>query len=206
MARRETREIDVKPWSRSVTKVLAFAEDRGARIVGVTGDRTGVGVSLLSRELARAYKRYGIDALLVDASRIDFRQVGRAEGHNAPIDLLAAAQKTDEDISVIDLAEYANYLRADPHAIREMFEAASGEERAIVVDLPPAEAESEHGTQVLSLMGAACTLVYLVCLSGVTSKAKLGDCMEVCRISRLPVGGMIINDWKEPIAKFATGW
>jgi Mrp family chromosome partitioning ATPase len=189
-------ELDTRPWSAAVTKILALSEDSGARIVGVTGHREGVGVSSLSREIARAYARHGIKALLVD---------GTDEGTNAHLDLAELATLDRESVSNIDLAELAPLLHADSRYLRKAFEAVALNSGVVVVDLPPVRSNDMGRTQALGLIGSACRIVFLVCLSGAITKSELTTCFETCKFHRVPVEGILINDWKEPLTWLAPG-
>jgi hypothetical protein len=40
----------------------------------------------------------------------------------------------------------------------------------------------------------------------VITKAEVTDCVGMCRINRVPVGGIVINDRKQPAAWLASGW
>lgn len=188
-----------------MTKILALSEDSGARIVGVTGHREGVGVSSLSREIARAYARHGIKALLVDASRLDIQQIGTDEGTNAHLDLAELATLDRESVSNIDLAELAPLLHADSRYLRKAFEAVALNSGVVVVDLPPVRSNDMGRTQALGLIGSACRIVFLVCLSGAITKSELTTCFETCKFHRVPVEGILINDWKEPLTWLAPG-
>lgn len=205
MQDRSNEAIDTKPWSQAVTKALAFAEDQGARIIGVTSDTTGVGVSTLSRELAHAYARYGVHVILVDASRLELDDIGHTQGQNAPLDLVSIAERTDTGIFTVDLAEHAALLPHDPRSIRQILDTAALAGSAIVVDLPPIRSQSVSTIRALSLIGSACRLVYLLCLSGSLTKPELTECIESCKINRIPLEGVIVNDWHEPFAWLAVG-
>jgi Mrp family chromosome partitioning ATPase len=186
--------------------MLAFAEQKSARIIGITGNRPGVGVSLLSRELARAYAANGMPVILVDASGANMEAIKPSEGRNAPFDLLANASREEPGPLVVHLAAPDLPVPSDKLAIKEAFERAAANDAAVVVDLPAVYSERLQDAQVLSHVGPACQLVFFVCMSGVITKAELGDSVNMCRFNRVPVGGVVINDWKQPAAWLATGW
>src|SRR5690606_13331409 len=60
-----------------LTRLIALANSQDARVVGITGYETGVGVSWTSRQLAAAYARFGRRVLLVDASGAVDASAGR---------------------------------------------------------------------------------------------------------------------------------
>lgn len=203
MAEKSEKQFDTRPWALAVTKALSFAEEQNARIVGVTGHRAGSGVSLLSRELAHAYVRHGMSAVFVDASRLDMTAVGNHEYPSASVDLRELVDRRDEKFSVIDLASYGQPLPRSSSTMRQLLESLIVEDAAVVLDLPPVESP-EAGVQVLRHVGSACSLVYLLCMSGAISKPQLSECIESCKINRVPVQGIIINDWKEPASWLAA--
>jgi Mrp family chromosome partitioning ATPase len=186
--------------------MLAFAEQKTARVIGITGNRPGVGVSLLSRELAHAYASNGMPVILVDATGATVETTRSAEGRNAPFDLLGNASTEQTGPLYLHLASSELPLPSDRLAIKEAFERVAAHDAAVVVDLPPVYSERIQDAQVLSHVGPACQLVFFVCMSGVITKAELGDSISLCKINRVPVGGVIVNDWKQPAAWLATGW
>lgn len=202
MAAEAMRGVDTASWQRAVTKIVAYGEERQARIVGLIGHRLGVGVSLLSRELAATYARNGMSALLVDASRV----VGTAEGEGAILDLPALAEPTGPGCSYVDLAKHGAIVPSDRRKVRQIFEGALASCVVIVVDLPAIDAGPSKNAHIAGLVGSACQLAYLVCLSGVIKKIELRDCMEQCKVKGIPVEGIIVNDWKQPGASLATDW
>lgn len=195
---------DARPWSRSVTKLLGFAEKSGVRIIGVTGQTFGVGTSLLSDGLAHAYAEFGKPTLLVDASRLEIDRNSISEDRDIPFDLLSLARRSNTGLSTIDLAEFADELPSGRTAFRKMFEAVSAKGMTVVVDLPPVSTAPGAGVPTFMVAGAACEMVFLVCLSGVVTKAELGDCIEICKIYGVKLGGIIPNDWMLPGSKLLS--
>lgn len=197
--------LNTRPWALAVTKVLAFAEEQGARIVGITGDRAGVGVSTLSRELAQAYSRHGLRAILVDASHLDQSSDAQAIGETARVSLHDIATPVSPDVSMVDLAPFAGQVPASSAEMAEWLKAEVSDNVAIVVDLPAVRDDKPSQVGALRTVGSACEIVYLVCLSGVTTEAELSQCIESCKIHRVPIGGLIINDWKQIFASLTSG-
>jgi len=206
MASGATRAIDTAPWHHAVTKILAFSEEKGVRIVGVIGDRPGVGVSLLCRQLALSYSRSGANALIVDASRVDKTVAPSVEAANKPLDLLGMATAIETGLAQIDLAEHSDSLPASRDELRVIFDQAAASGVSIIVDLPAIHDGTEYDTRIAGLVGGACQLVYLVSLSGLIKRADLRSCVERCKFNHIPIGGIIVNDWKEPAAWLATEW
>ncbi len=173
--------------------------------MGVVGDRPGVGVSLLCRELALSYARSGTNALIVDASRVG-KAAPQVEVANKTLDLLGMATTIETGLAQIDLAEHSDLLPASRDQMRAIFDQAAAGGVSIVVDLPAIHDGTGYDTQIASLVGGACQLVYLVNLSGLIKRTELRSCIERCKFNQIPIGGIIINDWKEPAAWLATEW
>lgn len=199
------RPKNTQPWHAAASSVLAATEDQGFRIIGVTGDRMGVGVSLVSRALAQAYAHQGITAILVDASRVDLTDETLAD-LSASFDLMDARTEVIDGVTVVDLAENAGSLPRGRQAMKELFARTAQRDIAIVVDLPAVRGRSEYEARALGVIGAACECVLLVCLSGDITRADLRECISNCKINRVPISGIIINDWKEPAAWIASYW
>ena len=185
-----------RPWSRSVTRLVSFAEKNGKHVIGIAGQKTGIGVSMLSMELARTYIEFGKPALLVDASHLDLDRSSIADERDIPFDLYNMSQKSNTGLATIDLAEFAHLLPSGRQAYKRMFAEAAKHGVQVIVDLPPVSSGPGMATPGFMVAGAACETVYLVCLTGDVSKAELSDCIEICKINRIALGGIIPNDWK----------
>jgi len=193
--------VDMQLWALPLAKVQGFAEQQGAKIVGITGDRSGVGVSLLSCEVARLYTEIGKPTLLVDASHLEIEKIAGADDPGVPFDLLAKARSSNTGLWTIDLAEFAHQLPTGRTSFRRLFETAAGAGMTVIVDLPPAGVPSGQAMRTFAVAGAACDLVFLVCLSGVIKKAELSNCVDLFKIKGVTLGGIIQNDWKLPVAR-----
>src|SRR5690606_26271132 len=68
-----------------LTRLIALANARAARVVGVTGEKSGVGTSATAHQLAAAYARFGKKVLLVGASgpEVPVSEGDAVEGANA---------------------------------------------------------------------------------------------------------------------------
>lgn len=189
-----------RPLARPIARLQSFAHDKEARIIGLTSNSGGSGVSMLSRELAQSFANLGRRTVLVDASRLSIEQNALADERGTTFDLLQAARKTNTGVSTIDLAEFEAVVQAGKRAYREMFRKAAASGVTLIVDLAPTTDVTGDISPGFLATGAACDLVFLVCLSGVVSKVELGDAVEACKLNSVPLGGVIVNDWKLPIA------
>jgi Mrp family chromosome partitioning ATPase len=174
---------------------MRHAEQHGMRVIGIAGMQAGVGASTLARRLARAYTDFGNATLLVDASAAGTGGTTSEPGPAAPSHFMDLA-RDEQSLWVLDLAEHADRLPATHHAMRQMFDTGA-KDMIVVVDLPPVNsATGAFRSGFYSGAATACDLVYLVCLSGVTRKSALANCVEICRINGLKIGGIVANDWK----------
>lgn len=195
---------DMRPWNAAVASVLAAAEEQGFKIIGVTGDRAGVGVSLLCRELGRAYAHSGMPALVVDASHLELADDAPENAGDASFDLIGASSKSASGTLVVNLMDHSGLLPSGRQAVKELFARAAQRDVTIIVDLPAVRGRSDDAARTLGVIGAACECVFMVCLSGDTTRADLSEAISSCKINRIPVMAIIINDWKEPAAWIAS--
>lgn len=182
-----------------LAKVITLADSQSARIIGVTGVRVGVGVSVIARQLAAALGSFGRQTLLADLSRAEFSfsaDKGRAE---AEVDLLAMATEIAPDVGLVDLANGPEWTLSSLGALRRCFERATQKgQGVVVVDLPPVMQPDGHPSPAMAGAAAACDMVFLVCLSGRTKRRELTNAVDACNISGTRLGGLILNDWRLP--------
>jgi len=206
MANTAGSDSHLRQWALSTTRTISFAEERGARIVGITANRSNVGVTLLSNELARAYNRLGLRATIIDASRVDTAALTGDPDQASPTDLNALVIAIAENISIIDLAKHPGLLNENNDTLQRLFDLAATNNTAVVIDLPPVISTGGNAAYVLRRMGSVCKIVYLLCMSGAITESELLECLETCKIFSVPVQGIIINDFKEMASSLATGW
>jgi Mrp family chromosome partitioning ATPase len=182
-----------------LAKVISLADSQSARIIGLTGARGGVGVSTVARQLAAALGDFGRQTLLVDASRCNFSYAEEPRKPEPEIDLLALASEIGSEVGFIDLAHDPAWMAKTFGALRGSFEKATRKGKTmVVVDLPPVVLASGHPSPALATAGAACDLVFLVCLSGRTKRRELTSSVDTCGIAGVKLGGLILNDWRLP--------
>ena len=188
-----------------LAKIVATADAQSARIIGLTGNRGGVGVTLVSNQLAVGLAAFGRKTLLIDASRVDFGNSEEAISSNPVTTLLDLATAVGENVSFVDLAPVP-FLSGDPAGeLRGMFEAATERGYTVVVDLPPVVQPSGQPTPAFAAAGSACELRLLICLSGTMKTSELSSCVETSRIVGAKLGGLILNDWKLPAGRLLQG-
>lgn len=176
---------------RSLSAVINFADQHAAKIIGITSNQGGSGVTVTAHAIARAYETYGKKALLVKLEP----PAEEPEEDQAETDECDVPEADPSSVS-IDVP----VLRLEPGETREGFAAACGaaaaDYDAVIVDLPPvSNADGQPSPELLAL-GPACDMVFLVMLTGVVTRAELAACLETCRIGRVTIGGLILNDFK----------
>lgn len=184
--------------ARRMAKIIAIANTQSAHIIGVTGARPGVGVTVTSRQLAGAISNFGRKTLLVDLSGVDFSSLGSAHAPAAPITLLDYASEIRPGLSVVDGTAVPLLHEKTLSELHHALDTASRSGYTIIVDLPPVLQKSGQPVPATAISGAACDLVFLVCLSGTMQRKDLISCVQTCAIMELKVGGLILNDWKLP--------
>lgn len=163
---------------RSLSAVINFADQHTAKIIGITSDQSGSGVTVTAHAITRAYATYGKKALLVKVA-------------SAPEEDAGEHPREPDAVPV---------TRLEPGVTREAFlaacDAAAADYDALIVDLPPVSQADGQPSPTLLALGPACDVVFLVALTGVVTRAKLAACLETCRIGRITIGGLILNDFR----------
>jgi Mrp family chromosome partitioning ATPase len=191
-ASERVEQVSVDPESaRRLTKVIASAQAQSASIIGITGPRTGIGVSVVSRELAGALASFGAKTLLVDVSHATVVEPSTEPVLETSLALLASEVRPRLSVAKVGVCLSADAFRASlAEAVREGY--------TVVLDLPPVMQASGQPTPSLLAAGAACDVVFLVSLSGQVTQKELVACIETGRLVGLKLGGMILNDWRMP--------
>jgi Mrp family chromosome partitioning ATPase len=181
-----------KPWARSITKIQAFAETASARIIGLTGDRRGVGVSTLARATAQAYASFGEAVLLVDTSRAtpDYRDASEAMAFPA-----ATADAANPRLHTLALSSVPIITGTGDSPFRLALDGTTNRVDTIVIDLPPPSIDGEP-VPAFKTLATACDLVLLVSVTGGVSRATFENNLAACKVSGVALGGIILNDWK----------
>lgn len=179
----------------SLTSVLVAAEAQSARIIGITSERAGSGVSLAAEGLAKAYANFGRRTLLLEVEHAPSSPEGAAP--TSAVKNRRASGRTSLDVaSVASLS-----METDPHVYRRIYDSAGQDYKVIIVDLPPVAASTTRSPGELLAPVAACDLVFLVGLTGEADRDSVGACVEMCRIGGVKLGGLILNDWKMPASR-----
>ena len=74
----------------------------------------------------------------------------------------------------------------------------------IVVDLPPVSMSPGRSTPEFMRFAPLCDLVFVICITSVTPREALADCLEQCAIHDAKVGGIIMNDYKLLGSRFVS--
>lgn len=184
-------------------KIIATINEQSAGVIGITGSRCGIGVSLASRELASGLSRFGTRTLLVQLSSAKVLNVASEDAGAAP-SLLSLSVETSPTLFVVD-THAARSLVATPRGLGEAVAEARESGFTVILDLPPVLQKSGSPDPKIAAGGLLCDLVFLVCLSGETDQKELQACIETSRIVGLKMGGLILNDRCLPGSRLLGG-
>lgn len=180
--------------ARRLTGVIAAANAQSARVIGITGSRQGVGVSLTARELAGAFSSFGTKTLLVDLSQA---RISTSEQPGGKISFVSSAVEIQRALFMAEPLG-AELLNLSADVLRSALADAAEAGFTVIVDLPPVTQASGVLEPTIAAAQPALDVTFLVCLSGETDQKELVACIETCRIAGLNVGGLILNDWRMP--------
>lgn len=179
-----------------ISHVLAFAEAAGHRIIGISSDRRGAGVSLVAGELARGYGDLGRQSHLVDASRLVMAPTPPQAANSTTLDLDSHVRTDPNGYRTISLSDLPGSSEFDATRLRTRFESWSAHPGVVVVDLPPIGVHDGIANSTMIKVGSICDVVFLVCLTGIVKSSEFCQCLMQCRAGQLKLGGIILNDWK----------
>lgn len=199
----EPSHADVSSVQR-MAKVLTAARAQSARIVGITGTSSGVGVSTVSRELAEAFAGAGQKTLLLDLSRTVL--VDASE--NADTILKMPAPERASETSPLLFTVISDGRHHGPMTVaqwRSTLQHYVHSGYVVVVDLPPVLLGSGAISPAFPALAELCEHVSLVCLSGKIVEKELSACIQACAIVGLKPAGLILNDWRMPASNLIDG-
>lgn len=177
-----------------ISRLLAFCESLDHGIIGISSDRHGSGVSLLTRELARGYAELGRPACLVDASRFNMAPATTHAAGAPPLDLRPLGRRHCDGYQKIDLTELPTSATFGTAEFRESLSPWINDAGVVLVDLPPVcEPDGTTHTSTITI-GSACDVILLVCQTGVVRKQDFCRCLMQSRAGRLKIGGIVLND------------
>ncbi|MGE8942925.1 hypothetical protein ACO2I3_13505 [Leptospira interrogans] len=183
--------------ARRMTKIVATARAQSAKVIGVTGARAGIGVSVASRDLANAFASFEMPTLLVDVSRAAVGGQPSVEPAAGTL-LLEMATEVRPQLAVVSFGDQAGQLSLSQSELRSGIAEAVAQGFTVVLDLPPVLEATGGPTASLVAVSGICDLVFLVSLSGEMKHKELAACVETSRTIGLKLGGLILNDWRMP--------
>lgn len=184
-------------------KIIATINEQSAGVIGITGSRGGIGVSLASRELAGGLSRFGTRTLLVELSGANVLNAASDDAIAAP-SLLPLSIEASPTLFVVD-THAARSLVASPGGLSAAVAEARDAGFTVILDLPPILQTSGSPDPKIAAGGLLCDLVFLVCLSGETDQKELQACIETSRIVGMKMGGIILNDRCLPGSRLLGG-
>lgn len=182
-----------------MTSVLAAARSKSAGIIGVTGTRPGVGVSVISHELAVASAGFGVKTVLVDLSAAVIVE-GAAAGLSPS--LPGMVEKSPSLFVVRSESAPPQTMMAERlrTALSEFVQSGL----VVVIDLPPVLTSKGAISPSIPSLAALCDMVLLVCLAGQTTEKELSACIAASSIVGFKPSGLILNDWQLPASQLIT--
>lgn len=186
-------EFDQSAWSRSVTHIIAMADKQNVRAIGITATQTGAGVSMLSRAISESYVGFGKKTLLAHSSGTSHQKTKLKRDDNGEVLLPPTLTSALKQPTVLSLPEI---IDADMphHKARNHLNELTAQFDVIVVDLPPVSTAPGRSTPEFMRFAPLCDLIFLICLTNVTPREELRDCLEQCVINDAKLGGIIMND------------
>ena len=193
--RHRTLEIPAIPsWSSPVRQLIVNVEKSGTRVIGLTSDRSGAGVTTLTRELALAYGSLGKRAIVAGLSRAKIELTAYESPGVEHIDLDAQRTALQAVQSLVLLSEVATELEQRRAKFRAIFETLSPLADVVIVDLPPVSINNAEAPAIFLAAAPECQQVYLICPTGNAAADGLRDCLDICKIAEVRLGGIILND------------
>ncbi len=190
------RPARISDLARPISLLLAAAEAGARRIIGISSDRHGSGVSLIAHELAKAYVELGRRTLLVDASSLVMDKSSIALKGGAPIELGHFARSDTNGFMTVALTTLPARDRLSTEQLRSSFKAWAAQPGIVIVDLPPACDASGVADPTAIVAGGACDGLFLILLTGVVSAPEFNNCLMKCRAGGVTLDGLVLNDWK----------
>jgi Mrp family chromosome partitioning ATPase len=178
------------PWAHCVTRLVQHCGEQSARMIGLTGHDHGVGTSSLASALARGFQDFGKPSLIIDVSRYPSGQSRTLSDFQDALSL-AALNTTP---AVIDIGPPTADDPVTAEAFRQALADVMKRGTTVIVDLPPATQTTELMKSPIEFAVTGCDVTYLVCLSGITTRAELANSVDVCRINGLKLSGIVPND------------
>ncbi len=193
-------EFDNSPWSRAVTHIIALADQQNIRTIGITATQPRAGVSMFSQALSESYVGFGKKTLLAVSQEASSQKVNSAPQEGSQAILPALGNKQATVVSLPDLIEPG---LTSPKA-RNYLNEVTAQFDAIVVDLPPVSVSPGRSTPGFMRFAPLCDLVFLICVTNVTPREELKDCLQQCAINDANIGGIIMNDFTLVGSQFVT--
>jgi Mrp family chromosome partitioning ATPase len=193
--------------NRSVADAIRFLEAQDVRMAGITSDSAGNDCGELALAVAQTYASFGRRTLFLDASH-DLpvpRDIGeRLSPGTPPVDLQSIAQQNN-GVYMVSLSDSEAMQHGNRAQMKAAIDAASRNFDRIVVQLPPVIKGPGRTVGPDLSFGASCDSVLLVCRTGVTTREYLKECLQVCSIWGVKIGGLIMDDRKLPFARLLRG-
>ena len=164
---------DTSQWYHAITHMIALADRKDIRTLGITATQADAGTSLLAQAITESYVGFGRKTLL-------------AYSRNMPeVPELATLSLPDALDADLPLNESRNQF-SDLTARYDMS----------VVDLPPVSSSPGRSTPEFMRYAPLCDMIFLICVTNTTTREELTDCVDQCAIHKLNIGGIVMNDYQ----------
>jgi Mrp family chromosome partitioning ATPase len=190
-------------WKESTVRAIAFAESRGAKILGLSGIAEGVGSSAIAASIAKTYSDYGQRILLIDANDANISEYTEAPKPKL-LNLTQSATLLSRHLHYLDLSRTEFTLPQQVDYFHSVFQIALEYYHVIVVDLPPVVSASGQPAASNLAIGPTCDSILMVCETGRTTRAQIQQGMASSNISGMKIEGILLNDYRLPMNRFLS--
>jgi len=183
-------------WQRTIDQIILSTLSKDDRSIGLTSIRSGSGVSLICRYLAKTLAADRLRVLLLDLSQARtpvhaatklsqpdaLRK--RIEPSHQGYDQLVAHSTDPDDTPIIDLPQ-----------LRELLRTQLSDYDHIVIDMPPVLNEAASGVNPVTA-GGMCDQLLLVTRLKRDNKAELIEVVSMLRDAGIQPSALLTNQFK----------
>ena len=180
----------------AIDHVITASISEYRRIIGISSPHEASGVSKLSRHLVEAFSLSHVKPLLIDLSS-ETTQGDKVDDDWVPI-LKDPSSFIRHDSAGFDVLEShpdmnERFIFNNIDKFRDILDKELSDYEAIIVDLPAILSGKSESINPASC-AAACDAVYLVTMSGQTTRPSLTATKARLDAAKAPLAGVILND------------
>lgn len=196
MARFDSARL--RGWKESTVRAIAFAESRGAKILGLSGITADVGCSAIAASIAKTYSDYGQRILLIDATDANISESSEAPNTKL-LNVTQSATAISRHLHYLDLSRTEFTFPQHADYFRSVFQIALEYYHVIVVDLPPVVSGAGQPEAPNLAIGPICDTILMVCQTGRTTRSQIQQGLASSNISGMKIEGILLNDYRLPM-------